>query len=280
MSAPSYSTDRVSLVKSKLKDVIPTYFGPTLGRETDVVNIVAALMHYESRFNVDALGLTTSTARGSGGFTFLSSSAIQSVLNRTSTDPSEQAVIAEQKNNIYKGVRALGIMQIMGWNIIKGGSPSGKCEVERLRPDLAPQLVVDPGEDPFPIILGLPNLDKAILAGLVILEGKYKAAQANSGGFSFRADPFKRVFATKMVAAVGAYLGLGKSDLNNTTPEGYSQSIVGGKSYQIANGTKPFLIATSENKTVSNIGPSTNGLNRNKIGEPGCTPRRVAYARS
>lgn len=75
-----YNADRVSIIKDRLKNLVPTYFGATLGRETDIVNIVCALIYYESRFNVNAVGVSNSTARGSAGYKYLSSSAISTLL--------------------------------------------------------------------------------------------------------------------------------------------------------------------------------------------------------
>lgn len=268
----SYSSDRVSRIKDRLKDLLPTYFGSTLDRETDVVNIVAALIHLESRFNVNAVGkINPVTNKNSAAYKYISSSCIQDVL--TTGNPTQVA-------NVSQGLQAIGLMQVVGWNFVRGASQTGKCEIERLRPDLVGQLVLAPGSDLITPYIGEANMDKALLAGLVILEGKYKAAQSNREGFFFKADPYSRVFSSRIVAAVAAYLGLGRADINNTTPEQYAQSIVGGSSYQLANGTSKIKISDSEVKKISSNGPSTNGSNQNKIGEPGCTPRRQPYATS
>lgn len=120
-------------------------------------------------------------------------------------------------------------MQVVGWNFVRGASSTGQCEIERLRPDLASILVLNPGVDLIAAYIGEANLNKALLAGLVVLEGKYKAAQANGEGFSLNGDPYKRIFTSKIAAAVAAYLGLGKSDALGTTPETYARSIVGEK---------------------------------------------------
>lgn len=266
MTFKSYSSNRVESIKDRLKSLIPTYFGSTLDRETDIVNIVSGLIYRESRFNVNSVGPIVSTNRGSSGYSYLSSPAIQSKL--ISGNPTEQA-------NINQGVRAIGLMQVMGWNMVRGGAQTGICEIQRLRPDLASSLLVNPGEDIFTQFLGEANIDKALLAGLIILEGKYKATLPNGSTFYVKGDPYSRIFISKMQGAVAAYLGLGKSDNLGTTPFEYAQSIIGGDAYIAANGKNKIKISDSNPMIVSSAGPSTNGSSRPLAGEPGCNPKKA-----
>ena len=265
MPLTAYTADIVSDIKDILKQLIPQYFGSTLARETDIVNIVAALIKRESSFNPDAIGIPVSTRKGTGGARYLSSSAISSALATSSP--------TETINIQVGGVQAMGLMQVMGWNFVRGGSPSGRCEIERLRPDLAGLLCVNPGDSIPAAIVGSSNISKALLAGLTILEGKYKAVQQNGDIFYFKNDSRKHEFSSKISAAVGAYLGLGIADALGTTAESYVQSIVGGEAYLAANGigNNP-KISNSVVVIASNNGPSTNGSGRSRIGVAGCTP--------
>lgn len=263
-AAPSsFETARRSKIRDIISKLVELHFSATLGREPDIVNLVNAIICKETRFNSTRLGNpVVSDVRGSGGRIYMTSSAIITKLETATSD---------EKDYINQGLVGVGIMQVMGWNFIRGGSLTGKCEIERLRPDLASQLVVDPGTDLRPLILGEANLEKAILAGLIILEGKYKAVYATPEGFSVRGDPYKRTFFSKMSGAVAAYLGLGKADRNNTTPEAYASEIVGGKFYVMANGPDAIGVSDSKINIASANGPSTNGSNQGKISGTGCT---------
>lgn len=256
-----YSTAKASQVKDIVSKLVKQHFSATLGKEPDIVNIVNAQILYESSYLVDKPGRTVSTAKGTGGYAYINSSAVQNVLNTgTST----------QVNNVLEGLNAWGLSQVMGWNIVKGGSPSGVCEIERLRPDLSSQLVVNPGESIRDKLSGQANIEKALLAGLIILEGKYKAVLPSGAFFQVKGDPYKRLFTTKMAGALGAYLGLGRSDLNKTTPEKYSAEILGGNTYARANGTNPIYTATASATVKSTNGPNTNGGDLSRVTIKGC----------
>lgn len=259
MDKKTFSSERVSKITDTISKMIDSHFAATLGKEPDIVKIVKALIYKESSFNVNAIGSPVSYRKGTTGFNYMTSSSINAFL---SENPSQISVILE-------GVRAYGLMQVMGWNLVRGGAPSGKCEVERLRPDLASSLCVNPGTSVTSMLIGESNLQNSILAGLVILEGKYRSVTSVSGGFGVKGDPYKRVFVSKISAAVAAYLGLGKADLNNTTPEEYSAQIVGGSVYAKANGSS-LKIRDSAINIASAVGPSTNGSSLNNIGVPGC----------
>jgi hypothetical protein len=260
MSVRSYSSEDIAFVKDIIYKLITDKFASTLGRESDIVNIFNALIYYESRYRFeDAISPPNPTRRGTAGFTFLNSSAIQTVLQLGS--PTEIA-------NIRKSVSAIGLCQVLAFYFIRGSSPSGICEIQRLRPDLSSGLTVAPGQDPFPLILGRSNSEKAIMSGLIILEGKYRAVRSSGDGFTVAGDRFKRIFPSKIAGAVGAYLGLGASDINNATPERYSESIVGGSAYLIANGKNSVKIAN--NNVQSSNGPKTNGSDKTKISAAGC----------
>jgi hypothetical protein len=262
MTNIAYSKQIVTTIRDTIHSLITSYFSSTLGKETDIVNVVNALVHLESRFNVNATGVDNSTRRGTAGYNYITSSAVSSKL--ATATPIQEA-------NIYKGLRAIGLMQVVGWNFIKGGALTGVCEIQRLRPELATRILVNPGDDPYETMLGEENIENAILAGLIVLEGKYKSIFPSGDVFKARGDPYNRDFSTKLSGAVSAYLGLGKADALGTRPEDYAASIIGGRSYSIANGTNPIKISTTSPNTQSaSAGPSTNGSDKTRLKVPGC----------
>lgn len=259
----SVSTEVVAKIKDQIGKHVTAYFAATLAQEKDIVNIVAAQIYYESRFNFNALGLTVSSGPGTGAATFVNSSVVQKILKDGTP---------EQKNNIFEGLKAVGLSQVMGYYFVKGASTTGVCEIQRLRPDLAGTLCVDPGVRVYTSIATESNFSKSILAGLIILESKFKNVRATADGlFYVLGDRYNRTFPTKIAGAVAAYLGLGSSDRNTTTPESYSRNIVGGAAYKVANGDNP-IIYKSTDKTAVQVaaGPATNGSTKTNIFVPGC----------
>lgn len=256
----SFSTQRVTKVKSIVQDEIAAHFMASLGQEQDILNIVSAQIYKESSFDASVIKGPVSYRPGTSGFAYFNSAVMQSLSLRG--DPGEVA-------RSFQGVYAIGIMQVMGWNFVRGASPTGRCELERLRPDLAGELTVAPGEDIYSLILGEANLPLAIRAGLTILEGKYKAVNYTPEGYRVRGDLFNRLFPSKMAGALAGYLGLGASDSNGTTPQGYAATILGGPAYQKANGNG-LSAKDSKINIASNQGPSTNGTGQKPIGVAGC----------
>lgn len=260
----AYDTSIQNKVVDIFKKHIQTYFASTLGLETDIINILKALVLLESSYNPDALFIKAAytVSPNQAGYDYLNSSAAISILQTGNTT---------QKAYLAQGIDAIGPMQVLGLNIIKGGSlKTGKCEVERLRPDLISTLVVNPGETPYNILLGISNLDKSLLAGLVMLEGKYKAVVQFPDGFGFNSDKNKLRFKTKISAAVGAYLGTIGADKNGVTAEKYAATITNGSYYIAANKGTGIPIGSSKISVASNAGPSTNGSNQSKISSAGC----------
>jgi|HigsolmetaAR204D_1030405.scaffolds.fasta_scaffold11697_2 hypothetical protein len=233
-----------------IDNCIRTYFSGTLGREPDIVNIVMSLIYLESSFRPDAIGPAIPLSASSSARDYWNSSAIASIL---------KSATPQQRANIEQGLRAWGLMQCMGWNVVRGASKAGggKQEIERHRPDLAPRLTVAPGESIEAKYYGEANVENQILAGLVILESKYKAVRPSGNGFRIG----RLTFSTKMPAAVAAYLGLGARDVRTgITPEQYANSICYGRAYEIANnGASPTGYVPTANPTPSQ---STKGPSR------------------
>lgn len=265
---PSFSKERVGKIKEIIQSHVNSYFAGTLGAVPDIVNIVAAQIYHESTFNASALGVVVSSRPKTGGGQYVSSSVIQDILNSPDSDVNSYI----KKYNVEQGLQGMGLMQVMGWNIIRGASPSGKSEVQRLRPDIANNVLVEPGDDLISLFLGEENMQKQILAGLIILEGKYRATSANGEYFYVKGDPYRRPFSSRIAGAIAAYLGLGKADARGTTPEGYAESIVGGSKYKIANSEGGSIIYDVKYRAAPQVatGPSTNGINRAKSKVPGC----------
>ncbi len=262
MIVPTFKVAVVE-VRDSIKNNLNSYFSATLAKEPDIVNIVSALIYFESGFNTNALGPPTSTAVGTGGYSYLNSSVIKSLLSNPATTPT-------QRINVEKGNQALGLMQVMGREMVKGAGVNGKCRLEIYRPDLASTIAINPGDDPITAFLGNSNIQKIILAGLIMLEGKYKAANYSNGFYYFTADKYRRTFSSRLQAGIAAYLGLGRSDLNGTTPNSYASNILGGDAYVKANGAGSTYVAGTISVRVSSRGPSTNGSNLSPIGITGC----------
>jgi hypothetical protein len=163
----------------------------------------------------------------------------------------------------------MGLTQVMGWNIIRGASKSGKCLIESARPDLAGRLCVSPGDSVAAKLKGSANIENSILAGLVVLESKYKTGYAKNGYWAVKIGNQERVFPSRISAAVSMYLGMGLKDAAGTTPTSYAQEIIGGIAYSKANGSVSPAIGKSRPQTAiaAANGPTTVG---GKGSTPGC----------
>lgn len=235
------------VVRSKVTDLLTTKFQTSLGKEPDIVNLVMSLIQRESAFNADARG------------PHYGSAAVNKLLTYSAIKTKWDQGTESERANIRASAAAFGLTQVTGFYAIKGAGPSGTGELMRLRPDLAGPLMVDPGEDVRNVLLGDSNLDNQILAGLIVLEGKYKSGYVSklvSSG----------VFNNKMTAAIASYLGaVGKADGLGTTPEAYANSIIRGANYQIANN------GVAPNGTPLVAGGGTSGQNTANPGGPGKT---------
>lgn len=252
----SYSTSKRDEIKNIVKNYASQYFSSTLNTVADIGNIMVSQMYYESRLNASAIGPNVGYAPRTSGYTYMTDPKIVAILNGTD---------ATARANVMQGLRAMGLGQVMGYNFVKGVGPGSQCEIERLRSDLAPQLVVNPGANIPAAIIGEANINKAILSAMVILEGKWKAAKLFPNGWGF-AKSSKR-FSSRIEAAIGAYLGLGTSDVNGTTANSYAASIVGGTTYQIATGNSVQVKDWSSSATQT---PSTNSTGSQPVVPPGC----------
>lgn len=243
-----------------IKGHLDTYFKSTLGTQDDMVNIFLALICLESSFNAGAKGPAISLSSSSGARDYWESTSVQSKLKEidatiasgTATDDQKSAA-RQQRANIQSGLKAMGLSQSMGWNHIKGGSKKdGKCLLEKARPDLSDQLCISPGDSLETSLLGESNMSKNVLAGLVVLESKWKACKKVASGWQIGSY----VYPLRVSASVSGYLGLGAKDTQTgITPGAYTASIVGGSMYAKANGATSPVIRDSAVQYASTEGP-------------------------
>lgn len=262
-SQPTSSVSFKQSLRQIITNSISTYFSATLGREADIVNIVMSLIYLESSFRVTAIGKSIPIAVSSSARDYWNSSAVSCARATAS---------AQQLANLQEGLQAWGLMQCMGWNLVRGGSIAGRGKqvIEAVRPDLAARLCVNPGESIRAKYYGEAGLENQILAGLVILESKYKAVKGSGTNFTIGVLSFS----AKMPAAVAAYLGLGTKDVvTGITPQQYSNSICYGKAYQTANnGSAPAGNQAAANPSAQETksGPVITAASGNNQAPKGC----------
>jgi hypothetical protein len=243
-------------VREEIKEILQTSFSSTLARETDIVNIIMSLIYTESSF------------KPRRGITY-PKSHINKVISWSAIKNKYNMGTAEERGNITDSIAAFGLAQVTGYYVTKGASPGGQSEIQRLRPDLAAPLILDPGMNVSTILLG--NTRNQILAGLIVLEGKYRSIYVDN-------LVKKGIFNNRLTAAVSAYLGIiGASDGLGMTPERYANKIIRGSSYQIANNGMSAegvsLAATGDTVTPNSIypgGPIKTKASGTKLSFPDC----------
>ncbi len=254
---PTQSVTWDQTVTDLITNHLNTHFSSTLAKETDIVNIVRALMFLESSGRGDAAGPSLPLA---------SSSIARDYWNSPTIVSARQSANQIQLANIQQGLRAWGLMQVGGWNLIRGATAGGKTEIEVSRPDLASQLMLNPG-DSLSAVYGNPaEASRQILAGLVMLESKYK--RVTGSGIEWKIGRF--TFNSRISGSVAAYLGLGAKDVvTGITPQQYANSIVYGDAYKRANGKESPFKQSASNPSAQRTrnGPSvtTGGSGRNKV---------------
>ena len=249
-------------LKAIITSNISSYFSSTLGTEEKIAEIVLALCQKESSFRNTVFGPPVTS--GSGYMDYYNSTVIKNVLANGSQP---------QKDNVAQGYRAIGVMQVMGWNFVKGASvKNGVCEIQRLRSDLSDTLCVSPGDNIQAKIMGSSTI-LAVLAGLTLLEGKWKAVKRTAQGWSSGSY----VYPSRISAAVSAYLGSGASDVLGTTPQAYASSIVGGAAYALANNGSSAGLTGSvyQTSTKASGGPVITIASGGNKGPDGCLTKAM-----
>ena len=257
-SASAAGTTLRQKVESTITSLIDQYFKSTLGSEQGIVEYVMALMKYESGFNANG---------PPGPIVSEVPTAIQKQGSKISEDYIKsspvRAILANgtpvQKRYVKEGQQAHGIMQVMGWNIVKGASATNQvCEIERLkRPEIAARLLVNAGDSITAKLSGIANLENNILAGLTLLESKWIASSNRGDGWSVSQAGER--FNSRLASAVGSYLGKGRDLVTGITTQAYVASIMGGPAYkQVTSGN---VGKSAVEKTASKVagGPTTNG---------------------
>lgn len=225
--SPSYTYKQQ--IDGYIDSLITAHFANTIGTATDIRNIVSAIVWNESRYEPNAKSGIINHQKE-----MFSSSAILKVYNSGS---------ALQRANIDNYNQCVGLMQVTGYYCVKGGGSNGKSVLESLRSDICGPCMINPGDSIDTTMQGITNLQNQILAGLIVLEGKWLQ---NPGKL------WPSQYPNRLQAAVSAYLGLGASDKFGTTPQGYSSSIMYGAAYAAANGvagTAPPATSTASNPT-------------------------------
>jgi hypothetical protein len=211
-----------------ITSLLNQYFANTLNKEKDIVRLVMGMIQAESSFNVNAVGPALNPVTSSGAADYAYSQAIINAVNTGGT-------IA--LNNANQGVHALGLMQTMGWNHIKGASKkNGKQLIEIARPDLVSVLCINPGENLFDKFLGQANVSNQILAGLVVLEQKWKATKQVGGQFQIGSGPNTFTYPSRMQCAIQGYIGLSSTDKGNgSSTSSYVANIYYGSAFNSGN---------------------------------------------
>lgn len=257
-SKPSSSTSWQQVVRQYIDELIKEYFSGTLGKVNDITNIVMALIYKESTFRPNTPGPTLSLTNSSIARDYWNSPAITSARGKAPYG-------SQQAANINEGLRAWGLMQCGGWNLVRGASKAGggKTEIEKARPDLAPQLMVGPGESIQAKIDGEQNARLQILAGLIMLESKWK--QTHGSGLNWKIG--RLTFNSQISGAVAGYLGLGRVDTKTgITPQAYSNSIVYGSAYKVANnGASSVGYQSASNNSSQKVAVATEASGKTQV---------------
>jgi hypothetical protein len=257
-NASSSSVTTKQNILTVVQQQLPQYFASTLNQVPDIVNIFMGLCYQEGALNPNIQPGYPQTSKvntpGTVAYDYWQSTPI--IAARAQVNPTILA-------NVTDGLRAWGLTQVGGWNVVRGASKAnGKTIIESSRPDLAGQLMVNPGDSIRAKYNGAANLNNMILAGLVILENKYTSFVKGSGT---RWTAGNLTFNSRIAAAVAAYYGTSMSA--NPTPYAYSASVMtGGASY---NAAKSATGGTTSSTNSTSTQPS-NVSDGNNQAVPGC----------
>lgn len=244
----------VQVIRYEVEALVKKHFSATLGTIPDIVNLVISCIYKES-------GFSTKANSGSHGALqvrrFMGYSAIAAKFSNPKTTQYEKA-------NMRNSVAGFGLMQATGWYLIEGAGPNGQNELMRMRPDIAGTLIVPPGVD-INTKLGPDQMTNQLLAGLIILENKYKVAP------NLVANPTtaKKPYVDRVSATFGSFLGSG-TDKFNTTPQEYAASIIRGQAYKVANGYSAAIPTGGNNTPTTPTGPPKTPASGNNLGPSGC----------
>lgn len=255
-TAPGTSAAVKQAILGHVQSILSTYFMSTLGTEPNIVNYVMAIIQHESAMRPEVRGAYVSALPTAGQK--LGSSRAKQYLASAPVAKVLASGTPEQKANIPGGQRGQGLMQVMGWNIVRGGSSTAKqCEMEQVGiQTITDLLCVNAGDSIEAKLLGPGNIYNNVLAGMSLLHMKYKAAHKSGAGWAVGSGA---LYASRIEATIGAYAGSAAIDVVlGASTAGYVTSIVGGRSYVLANSSGGTATKTQSASAAVN-GPSTNG---------------------
>lgn len=246
------------ICSTTITTLLSQYFASTLNKEKDIVRLIMGQIQYESHFNVNAIGPALNPVTSSGAADYAYSQAVVNAVAKGGN-----AAYA----NVDQGVHALGLMQTMGWNQVLGASKkTGKQLIETARPDLVSILCVNPGDSLNAKYLGSANVSNQILAGLVVLEQKYKAVK--QVGSQYQIGQF--TYNSKMECAFQGYIGLSLTDKGNgSSTSAYVASIYYGSAFKTANGSGGVVVS-NPSATAAASGPTITVASGDNQHPPGC----------
>jgi hypothetical protein len=246
------------ICSTTIASLLSQYFSTTLNKETDIVKLIMAQIQAESSFNYNAAGPVLSVTTSSGAADYYYSGAIANI---------ESTGSPVQRSNVIQGQQALGLMQTMGWNQVKGASrATGKQLIEQARPDLVSILCVNPGDNLYAKFTGSATISNQILAGLAILEQKYKSVKQSGSTYTIG----NLSYPSKMQCAFRGYIGLASKDNGNgSSSDAYVTKIYYGSAYVSANGSSSGGGASNPSATAAAGGPNitiASGNNQHPVG--------------
>jgi hypothetical protein len=253
-NTPATSVSTKQVVRQIITSTLAQHFGSTLNTVPDIVNIVMGICQQEASLNPNItfhMEPHIDPKTGAGDYWY--STPVQNILLNGS---------GAQKANVTDGSASWGIMQVMGYNIVRGGSlKSHKCLFETLKNPAAAGLLINAGDSIRSVLFQQATLQNQILAGLLVLESKWLIAGGKKSGNSYSINGC--TFSSQIALACAGYNGWVPS-----TAYRYSASVMtGGHSYTIANGPGGGSTSTS-NPNQAN--PQQTIASGNNQVPPGC----------
>lgn len=198
---PATDTTFLNNISTQIYNQLHTNF-TVLGANPDSFRTILGIIGTETGRNVSIASIkirhvTTSKLTGTGSVYW----------NHTVIKNARKA-LGESNPNLLQGLSGHSLMAVMGWNNIRGLEdkfPYLLREYKNLAE--ANGLILNPGDDIDAVYTSdLDGAERAIMAGMMILESKYKSY------LNKKLSPQRA-----LVAATRAYLGFGKDQTGTTT---------------------------------------------------------------
>lgn len=224
----------------------------TLGANPDAYRTVLGIIATETGRNISVKsikkpGPTVSKIGGTG-----------SVYWNHTVIKSARASLGDGNVNLLQGLQAHSLMGVMGWNNVRGLDDKFPYILKEYK-NLADGngLIINAGEDIDAIYTSdLDGAERAIIAGLMVLESKYKTFLNN------KLSPQRA-----LVAATRAYLGIGK-DQTGTTVNKYLATVTS-LGLKISTSVVNYRTTNKSNNSLSTNPTSTIQTNTSaRYGQP------------